>query len=318
MNLRVLGLLFILILTVTCGKNDSQSFQGYVEVDFIYPSSLESGRLLSIDIERGSKVVKNQIIARLDDTEARAVLAQTQAKLAHAQSDLADLQKGQRPEELEIMRRLIEQAKARIKLPEPRVERRRTLVKQNIVGQEAVDEAEAAIAEDRQRLAEMEARLRVAEMPAREDQVKAANAQIEAEQAAIKQAQWVLDQHIIYAPEDGRIEDVYFRPGEHVEPGQPLAQLFSPQRLKIRFFITEPFLSKISLNQEVSVHCDSCPPNQKAIIRFIANQPEYTPPVIYSRESRAKLVYLVEAYPIDSQLNWHPGQPIDIYLRAQP
>jgi HlyD family secretion protein len=61
----------------------------------------------------------------------------------------------------------------------------------------------------------------------------------------------------------------------------------------------------------VLIRCDACRQPVEATLTFIAPQAEYTPPVIYSRENRAKLVFMVEARPrADQAATLHPGQPI--------
>ena len=64
----------------------------------------------------------------------------------------------------------------------------------------------------------------------------------------------------------------------------------------------------------VVVRCDGCAAPLAARITFIAPQAEYTPPVIYSRENRAKLVFLVEARPDTPQPSLHPGLPVEVAL----
>ena len=63
---------------------------------------------------------------------------------------------------------------------------------------------------------------------------------------------------------------------------------------------------------------DGCPQPVPARISFIANQAEYTPPVIYSREQRSRLVFLVEAYPaVPDAARLHVGLPVDVRREAQ-
>jgi HlyD family secretion protein len=292
-------------------------YLGYVEGDYIYVSFQQSGQIVSLAVERGDMVMAGQLIGRLDDTEVRATLAQVQAELAEQQARLADLLKGERPEELEIMRAQIDQAKAALRRSEPDVARRRELVKRRFDTQANLDVAESQIANDRNKLAEMEARLHAAEMPARSDQIDAARAAIATRQAAIRQVEWRRTLYDAYAPEAGRIEDVYFRPGERVMANQPIVQLLPPGRVKLRFYVPETILGQLHVGQAVTVNCDGCAQGLKAHVRFLAHQAEYTPPVIYSRESRAKLVYLVEAVPDDLGQPWHPGQPVDIRLKQR-
>ena len=80
-------------------------------------------------------------------------------------------------------------------------------------------------------------------------------------------------------------------------PARPWSRCCRPSNVKVRFFVPEPQLGAIEVGDEVQVSCDACAPDLVAEISFIAPEAEYTPPVIYSREMRAKLVYLVEAKP---------------------
>jgi HlyD family secretion protein len=52
-----------------------------------------------------------------------------------------------------------------------------------------------------------------------------------------------------------------------------------------------------------------------AMVNFISDRAEFTPPVLYSKENRAKLVYLVEAKPAaDVAAKLNAGQPVDVVL----
>jgi HlyD family secretion protein len=63
----------------------------------------------------------------------------------------------------------------------------------------------------------------------------------------------------------------------------------------------------------MAIGCDSCASGLTATVSFIAPQPEYTPPVIYSESTREKLVYLIEAHPTpDQAVQLKPGQPVDV------
>ena len=54
-----------------------------------------------------------------------------------------------------------------------------------------------------------------------------------------------------------------------------------------------------------------------AQIVFVSPKAEYTPPIIYSRQSRARLVFLVEARPAAADaIRLHPGQPVEVALDA--
>jgi len=116
-----------------------------------------------------------------------------------------------------------------------------------------------------------------------------------------------------HSPADGTIEQVYYRVGETVSAGKPVLALLPPKNLKMRFFAPEPILPQIKYGESVSVSCDGCDKGLTAKVSFIARSAEYTPPVIYSLDERAKLVYLIEARP-DQPEKFRVGQPVTVTL----
>ena len=115
------------------------------------------------------------------------------------------------------------------------------------------------------------------------------------------------------SPADGTVQEVYFRPGETVPPGKPVIALLPPGNLKLRFFAPETMLPQVKIGQTVHFSCDGCAQSLTAKVSFIARSSEFTPPVIYSREERAKLVYLIEARPDDPE-KVRVGQPVSVTM----
>lgn len=124
---------------------------------------------------------------------------------------------------------------------------------------------------------------------------------------------FTLDSEAIRSPKAAQVEKRYYQAEEWVNAGTPVLSLIAPDQYKIRFFLPEIALGSLKVGDPLQYQCDGCPSKQKATIRFIANSAEYTPPVLYTKEQRAKLVYLVEASPIDTS-PLHAGQPVSIWL----
>ncbi|HEX7971800.1 MAG TPA: HlyD family secretion protein, partial [Thiobacillus sp.] len=119
----------------------------------------------------------------------------------------------------------------------------------------------------------------------------------------------------VAAPVAGQVQDRLYLPGEFVPAGNPVVALLPPDNLKLRFFVGEPELARVKPGQAVRAHCDGCGADIPATVRFVSTEAEYTPPVIYSRENRAKLVYLVEAgVAAKDAARLHVGQPIEVRL----
>lgn len=144
-----------------------------------------------------------------------------------------------------------------------------------------------------------------------------AKAALQQAQANLDAAQTRLTRRRQLSPVTGSVEEVYYRPGETVQPGKPVVALLPPANLKVRFFSPERELAAIQIGDVVGVSCDSCPTGVTAKVTFIARSAEYTPPVIYSLEERAKLVYLIEARP-DDPSKLRVGQPVTVTRGGKP
>jgi HlyD family secretion protein len=143
--------------------------------------------------------------------------------------------------------------------------------------------------------------------------VEEAEAALRTAEARLNSATTRLTRRKVASPVTGTVQQVYFRPGEMVSAGRPVAALLPPGNLKVRFYVPESALPQISYGDAVKVGCDGCAGDLTARVSFIASAAEFTPPVIYSRDERSKLVFLVEALPEKPQ-EFRLGQPIEVAL----
>jgi len=143
-----------------------------------------------------------------------------------------------------------------------------------------------------------------------------AEAALRQAKANLEWSQTRLARRDAHSPGDGTVEQIYFRPGETVAAGKPVVALLPPGNLKIRFFAPQSLLPEIKYGETVGVSCDGCDKDLTAKISFIARSAEFTPPVIYSMEERAKLVFLIEARPEHPE-KFRVGQPITVTLPPQ-
>jgi len=139
----------------------------------------------------------------------------------------------------------------------------------------------------------------------------AAQAALREADARVVTSKTRLARRSLASPVTGTVQQVYFRPGEMVAAGRPVLALLPPGNMKVRFFVPETGLAKIAYGDIVDVHCDGCGKDIHARVSFISKSAEFTPPVIYSLEERAKLVYLIEALPTEPT-RLRVGQPVDV------
>ena len=140
-----------------------------------------------------------------------------------------------------------------------------------------------------------------------------AEASLRQAKANLEWSQTRLARRNAYSPSEATVEQIYYRPGETVPAGRPVVALLPPANLKLRFFAPQAVLPEIKYGQTVGVSCDGCEKGLTAKVSFIARSAEFTPPVIYSQEERAKLVFLIEARPEHPE-KFRVGQPVTVTL----
>ena len=306
------------LLLTSCQRAEPTGFQGYAEGEYVRVASSFSGRLERLHVRRGDQVKAGAPLYALENENESAARREAEQRLRAAQAQLANLQKGRRPTEIAAAEAQLDEAAGALKLSRSQLARAEKLAAQGFVSRERVDEARSTHERDQARLGQLKADLATARLAARQDEIRAASASVQASQAALQQAEWRLEQKSIRAPVSGLVADTLFVMGEWVPAGAPVASVLPPENIKVRFFVSEPQLGSIRIGQSILATCDGCAAPVGARVTFISPRAEYTPPVIYSRESRAKLVFLIEARPAPEEaVKLHPGQPLDVRLAAQ-
>jgi len=308
----ILVLALCIAALASCSDDKPPHYQGYVEGEYVRVGVTGSGTLTRLAVKRGDQVKAGDLLFELDCTAETAARDQAAARLRQAKAELEDLTKGKRPTEIEEIEAQKRQAEASLALAEVRVARQQRLYAARAASKDALDAAQSDLERDRARIAELNASLSTARLAAREDRIHAAQAAVGMAGAALEQAEWQLGQRAGRAAAPALVFDTLYREGEFVPAGAPVVSLLPPGNIKIRFFVPEPALSGLKIGQKVTLGCDGCGNDLVAVIRYIAPQAEYTPPVIFSRESRSKLVYLVEAWPLAGAEHLHVGQPLDV------
>ena len=286
------------IVLFTFPANHDVEFPGYMEADLVLVGSEQGGRVLALSVEEGATVKQGDPVFTLESSEQEASVAAAKARVAEAEARLADAKaEVQRPDEINVLEAALNEAKAMLQVATRNLERAQALFDKGWTTKAQLDDAIAQHDRNEASVAEAEKRIIAAKLPGRSDMIAAAAANAEAARHALAEAEKNFGKRQVFAPADGTVEEVYFRPGEVVNAGQAVIALLPPRNLKVRFFVAGRARAGLQVDQRVALTCDGCPPDLHAKINFIAREAEFTPPVIFSREQRQKLVYLVEARP---------------------
>ena len=309
--------LLILLLGINlfgCEKPADNTWQGYIEGEYALIASPYAGQLQKLHVRRGDKVDAGKPLFALEQESERAARTEAQQRLNAAAARLENLQAARRPAEIDALRAEVTQAKAALALSSSQLAQQQKLFKEGFIAQARLDEAQAARARDAARAAEAEAQLRSALQPVgREAERRAAEGDAAGAQAALAQAALRLEQKSVAAPVSGMVQDTFFVEGEWVPAGRPVVSILPPGNVKARFYVPETVLASLQPGKALEIRCDGCPALLAAKVSFVSSQAEYTPPVLYSKESRTKLLFLVEARLEGASLR--PGQPVDVRLK---
>jgi len=296
-------------------------FHGYAEGDYLRMAAPEGGWLTRLAVTEGQSVTAGTLLFTLDDTAQRAAVAEAEARLAEAQSRLADLRIGRRPEEIAQIEARTAEAAANQTFAEAELARQRQLARTDVAARARLEQAQAGARAAAARVQALQAELAAARLPARADAIQAAAAVASAAEATLVQARWRLAQRQVTAPTGlattALVDRTVRDPGEWVPASGVVVSLLPADRVTLVFFVPEPLRAALAPGQAVAVDCTGCEPGMQARVTYIAAEAEYTPPVIYSLETRSKLVWRVEAEPLGpGPAGIVPGQPITVRLPA--
>jgi len=290
-----LFLLSFLALAACQPATESGQLHGYAEGDFIALAPDAPGRITVTLALEGDRVSAGSALAEFDAVAQSAAVSAAEARLEAANARFDDAAAGARAPEIGAARDQLEQARAAQVEASDTLERTRELFSNGHVSQARLDQAQAAADAAIARTAEMRQRLALVQLPARENQLRALQAEIEAVQAELDQARHALSLRTLSAPADGRIHRQIRFAGEQAGPSAAVYEFLPDGNLHAVLFLPETEIGRFQPGMGLSVQCDGCPAGLTARISTIADEAEFTPPIIYSESERSRLVFRAEA-----------------------
>jgi len=311
---RLVLLLLAACTLVSCRPRPATGWQGYLEGDFVYVASPIAGRLETLAVAKGARVEAGAPLFTLERAAELAAQRQAADQLRSAQARLDDLKKGLRPSELAALDARLGEARTAAEVSQRELVRQEALFRTGAIAASDLDRARLAHERDARSVEDLSAQLDTARLGARPDAVAAAEADVAAAASARQRADWNVDQKTQAAPRAGLVYDTLYWEGEFVAAGIPVISLLPPENIKVRFFVPETDFGALKAGDRVRVALNGAG-TFDARVSYLSPKPEYTPPVLYNRENRAKLVFLVEAtFPAGAGRDLHPGQPADVEL----
>jgi len=306
--IAVLGLLVWLLFL---RGDEARTLTGYVEGERIYLAAPVSGAVAELYVREGERVAAGGRTFLIDPRVQQAQAAGAEAAVGAAEARAEDLRKGQRTQELQVFDAELQAALAAERAAEADYGRIAPLVRQGIYAPARLDQVRAARDAARAQTAAVRRRREVATLGAREDALRQAEQQTVQAQGGLSEAEARLGQLSPAAPSAARVEEIFFRPGEWAAANQPVLALLPDREVKLVFFVPEAEMARYRPGRTVRFSCDGCAAPGSARITWVSPRPEFTPPILYSKGSRDRLVYRVEALPANAA-TLNPGLPVDV------
>jgi HlyD family secretion protein len=285
------------------GNGQERQLSGYIEGESLFLAAPVAGTVGAINAQEGQRVDAGARLFTIDPATLSAQGEQARAQVTEARTQIASAAANAQQAEAEASAAAADADRARRDL------NRLLSVKRDDAAAVANKDIDAAQAT----LREANARLNAARQTAaaRRSQIAAAHAQESQAKGGEREVAIRVGQLAPPAPSNARVEDIFYRPGEWVAANQPVVSLLPDDRIKVRFFVPEQEVARYRPGKTVRFACDSCASGLTAKISYVSPRPEFTPPVIFSRDSRDRLVFMVEALPA-KPANLMPGLPVDV------
>ncbi|HEX3405687.1 MAG TPA: HlyD family efflux transporter periplasmic adaptor subunit [Caulobacteraceae bacterium] len=276
---------------------------GYIEGEPLYLASPIAGQLIEVMVARGQRVAAGAPLFVVDTRTLVAARDQATGRVTQAQSAI----QGARATRAQLAASVAAAQASAVQADQDLARVERLLaIGGGAISKQDVDKYRAA---DKTARAQLAAARRQADAAAA--QIASAGGQLGEAEGSRADALARLGQASPVAPAPARVEDVFFQAGEWAAANQPVVSLLPDDRVRLRFFVPERSVALYSIGRQVSFGCDGCTKGLVATINYVSPRAEFTPPVIYSLQSRDRLVFLVEALPA-KPAGLTPGLPIDV------
>jgi len=315
---RGFGLLLLVTLAACGGPHRPNEIvlTGSVESDPVRISPLVGGRLLELRAVEGAKVKAGDVIARIDPADLELQLKQAETGIRAAEAQLALILKGARSEDLATAREQVTQAEIAAEKYERERARLARLYKEGSISSKDLDDMTVQADRAKSQLEQARKQFEKAQTGARKEEIEAVRAARDQAAAAADILRKKIADCLVVTPRDGTVLHRLAEPGEVVSPGATLATIADLATVKISAFVTESDLGFVSLGMAAEVRTDSHPGKAfAATVSRIADEAEFTPKTIQTREERVKTVYRIELSAKNTDGIFKPGMPVDVVLK---
>lgn len=265
------------VIFTACNSSSEFDATGTFEATEIIVSSEANGKLFFLNAEEGSRLTRGEEVGLVDTVQLYLKKLQLVASMKSVEKQRPDIRK-----QIAATREQIATAKRE----RARVE---NLLKANAANQKQLDDWDSQLALLQKQLD--------AQISSLQNSTESLNEQSSSVAIQVAQVEDQLQKCHILAPISGTVLSKYAEPGELASTGKPLFKIADVENIYLRAYITSSQLSSVKLGDEVKVYADFGDDNRKEYpgnITWIADEAEFTPKTILTKDERANQVYAVK------------------------
>jgi HlyD family secretion protein len=275
-----------------------------------------NGRIAAIGVDEGDKVRQGQLLATLETNTIDSRIAEADARVAQARAQLDKLRNGNRPQDIAQARARVEAAQAAARDADRDYARRQPLVGPGAISRDIWEQTVAQRDQARAQLREVQQALSLLNAGSRSEDVAAAAAELRSAEAARKGAGTDLSDTRLVASANGTMVTRAREPGAIVQPGETVLTLAIDRPMRVRAYVSETDLARISPGMKVQVTADGNPKIYNGTIGYISPRAEFTPKTVETANLRTDLVYQLRIIVGDPDDALRQGQPVTVRVPA--
>lgn len=309
-----LSILITIVALTGCMEKEQSVALGTLERDRVAHTATANEIIIQLPVSPGSAVKRGDLLVELDSQLQQAQVAKTKAKVAQAEANLDKLIQGAREEELAAARAKVDGAKANVVESKANYLRAKNLAESNLTSQANLsrtlalrDESSAKLEAAKEELKQLTNGTRIEDLTMAEAELAAAVAEYKSELRRLADLS-------VVSTRDGILDNLPWNLGERVTKGSPIAIVLAGDAPFARVYIPETHRVKIKLEDSLTVHVDGLEQSIIGKVRWISNEPAFSPYYALNQEERSRLMYLAEIQLPTSASNLPSGLPAQVEL----
>lgn len=309
---------------------DLNTYSGTIEATEIPVQPELGGKIVQMSAAEGQILKTGDVIAKLDDGQAKIALDIAKSQQVQAQAKLNDLLGGARAEEIRRLENVVTQAKANLAALEPNLQfedenlvNEQKLFESGAISKQVldaqknkVDTLKAQYEGTQANVEAAQASLDQAQAGYTQPTIQAQKAVVDSTHQSVNSAELNLDKLTIKSPLAGQILYKNVQLGQVVNPGTTLVTILDPEDLWIKIYVPGARLGQVKLGGTVGIAADAYPGKTfKGTIQYISTQAEFTPKNVQTKEERTTTVYAVKIAVSEGKDQLRAGMPADVTLK---